>query len=115
MTAHTAAALWLLRERELSACRAEMPALIRAYNAATGVPNTDTGGFHAMITAASRRAAHAWPEPEAICPSRAGSMSCSRASTAAPTGRSPTGRGRGCSRSRARHGWVEPDLRALEF
>lgn len=57
MTAHTAAALGLLRERELPACRAEIPALIRAYNAATGVPNTDTGGFHAMITAASLRGA----------------------------------------------------------
>ncbi|MHB1871273.1 MAG: hypothetical protein ACYCT1_10525 [Steroidobacteraceae bacterium] len=57
MTTHFAAALWLLRERGLPACQAEMPALTRAYNEATGVPNTGTGGFHATITSASLRAA----------------------------------------------------------
>ncbi len=58
--AHFAAALWLLRERGLSACLQEMPGLIRAYNEATGVPNTDTGGYHATITVASLRAGNAW-------------------------------------------------------
>src|SRR6185503_10805537 len=57
--AHFAAAFWLLRRPEMHAFR-EMPALIRAYNEATGVPNTDTGGYHETITVASLRAAHAW-------------------------------------------------------
>ena len=38
----------------------EMPGLIRAYNESTGVPNTDTGGYHETITLASLRAACAW-------------------------------------------------------
>jgi hypothetical protein len=37
-----------------------MPPLIRAYNEATGVPNTDTSGYHETITLASLRAGHAW-------------------------------------------------------
>jgi hypothetical protein len=51
---HFAAALWLLRHRPERA--GEMPALIRAYNEATGTPNTDSGGYHETITLASLRA-----------------------------------------------------------
>ena len=54
--AHFAAACWLLRHPHLDAVR-DMPGLIRAYNEATGVPNTDTGGYHETITLASVRAA----------------------------------------------------------
>ena len=57
--AHFAAAFWLLRRPEMHAFR-DMPGLIRAYNEATGVPNTDTGGYHETITLASLRAACAW-------------------------------------------------------
>jgi hypothetical protein len=57
--AHFAAALWLLRQRQMRAER-DMPALIRAYNEATGVPNSDTGGYHETITLGSLRAARAW-------------------------------------------------------
>jgi hypothetical protein len=53
--AHWAAALYLLRRGEA----ARMPALIRAYNEATGVANTDTNGYHETITLASLRAARA--------------------------------------------------------
>jgi hypothetical protein len=38
----------------------DMPGLIRAYNEATGVHNTDTTGYHETITLASLRAAGAW-------------------------------------------------------
>ncbi len=38
----------------------DMPGLIRAYNEATGVHNTDTTGYHETITLASLRAARAW-------------------------------------------------------
>jgi hypothetical protein len=57
--AHFAAALWLLKRGGLRAMR-DMPPLIRAYNEATGVLNTDASGYHETITLASLRAAHAW-------------------------------------------------------
>jgi hypothetical protein len=57
--AHFAAAFWLLRRPEMHAMR-DMPDLIRAYNEATGVPNTDTSGYHETITIASLHAARAW-------------------------------------------------------
>ena len=57
--AHFAAALWLLRQHGLDALR-EIPPLIRAYNEATGVANTDTTGYHETITLASLRAGQAW-------------------------------------------------------
>jgi len=57
--AHFAAAFWLLRRSGTHAAR-DMPKLIRAYNAATGVPNTDSSGYHETITLGSLRAARAW-------------------------------------------------------
>jgi hypothetical protein len=54
--AHFAAALWLITENGPNAEQL-MPGLIRAYNAATGVPNTSTSGYHETITLASLRAA----------------------------------------------------------
>jgi len=57
--AHFAVALWLLQQPEMQAER-DMPGLIRGYNEATGVPNTDTGGYHETITLGSLRAARAW-------------------------------------------------------
>ena len=56
---HFAAAFWLLRRPDMDAAR-DMPGLIRAYNEATGVHNTDTTGYHETITLASLRAAGAW-------------------------------------------------------
>ena len=56
--AHFAAAFWLLRHPTIDAER-QMPGLIRAYNEATGVANTDTTGYHETITRASLRAARA--------------------------------------------------------
>jgi hypothetical protein len=55
---HFAATLWLLATQRAEQVTRELPDLIRAYNAATGVPNTDHGGYHATITLASLRAAH---------------------------------------------------------
>jgi hypothetical protein len=57
--AHFAAAFWLLSRPDRDAMR-EMPGLIRAYNEATGVANTDSTGYHETITLASLRAARAW-------------------------------------------------------
>lgn len=55
-SAHFAAAVWLIRSPDYDAER-DMPGLIRAYNLATGVENTDTDGYHETITLASIRAA----------------------------------------------------------
>lgn len=57
--AHFAAAIWILTRPDMDAAR-DMPGLIRAYNAATGVANTDTEGYHETITQASLRAARHW-------------------------------------------------------
>jgi hypothetical protein len=57
--AHFAAAIWLLSRPDRDAMR-EMPGLIRAYNEATGVANTDSSGYHETITLASLKAARAW-------------------------------------------------------
>ncbi len=54
--AHFAAALWILQSPEYEAFR-QMPDLIRGYNEATGVANTDTDGYHETITLASLKAA----------------------------------------------------------
>jgi hypothetical protein len=53
--AHFAAALWLVRAGRA----ADMPDRIRAYNAATGVANTATSGYHETITQASLAVARA--------------------------------------------------------
>jgi hypothetical protein len=57
--AHFAAAIWLLSRPDRDAMR-EMPGLIRAYNEATGVANTDSTGYLETITLASLKAARAW-------------------------------------------------------
>ena len=54
--AHFAAAVWMLISDETDALR-DVPTHIRAYNEATGVPNTDTDGYHETITLASLSAA----------------------------------------------------------
>lgn len=65
--AHFAAAFWLLRQPGMDAMR-DMPGLIRSYNEATGVSNTDTSGYHETITIASLRAARAWLEARPDAP-----------------------------------------------
>ena len=112
--AHFAAAVWLLRRPGVDAFAA-MPGLIRAYNEATGVANTDSEGYHETITIASLRAARAWladrpAEPPGVA--LAGLL-------ASPFGRSDWPLGY-WTRPRlfsveARRGWVDPDLRPLPF
>jgi hypothetical protein len=112
--AHFAAACWLLRRPDMHAMRV-MPGLIRAYNEATGVPNTDTGGYHETITLGSLRAARAWlatrgdgPLHEAL-----------NALLASEYGRSDwllSFWSKALLFSvEARRAWVEPDLRPLPF
>jgi hypothetical protein len=112
--AHFAAAFWLLRRPDMHAMR-DMPALIRAYNEATGVPNTDSGGYHETITFASLRAACAWlarrpaapvhEALEALLASEYGRSDWLLAYWSKPVLFSVA----------ARRAWVEPDLHPLPF
>ena len=58
--AHFAAAVWVIAARPDLVPARDLPPAIRAYNEATGVANTDTGGYHETITLASIRAAAAF-------------------------------------------------------
>jgi len=112
--AHFAAACWLLRHPQHDALR-DMPALIRAYNEATGVANTDTSGYHETITLASLRAARAWLAAHPEQPL----WQALQALLASEYGRSAWLLGY-WSKERlfstaARRGWVEPDVAPLPF
>jgi hypothetical protein len=112
--AHFAVALWLLRQRGLHAMT-EMPGLIRAYNEATGVPNSDTSGYHETITLASLRAGYAWLTERPNAPLHV----TLRELLAGAYGRSDWPLSY-WSRdvlfsTAARRGWVDPDLRPLPF
>jgi hypothetical protein len=57
--AHFAVSLWLIRHRPALDLDEKLPSLIRAFNEATGTPNTDSGGYHETITRASLAAVRA--------------------------------------------------------
>ena len=113
--AHFAAALWMLAEPNRDAM-AEMPDIIRAYNLASGVENTDSDGYHETITLASIRAARAYlsaAEPgmalhetlNALLATRLGASVWLLDYWSKP-----------CLFSvRARRSWVDPDLAAFPF
>ncbi|HTW74918.1 MAG TPA: hypothetical protein VMD56_08395 [Steroidobacteraceae bacterium] len=112
--AHFAAALWLQRQPGPDVTR-RMPGLIRAYNEATGVANTDSSGYHETITRASLRVASAWL---AAYP-HASLSEALNALLATEYGRSDWLL-RYWSRPvlfsvQARRSWVEPDLEPLPF
>jgi hypothetical protein len=62
--AHFALALWLLRHKPQGYAEAQIPRIIRAYNEATGVANTDRSGYHETITLASLQAAQTFLEDQ---------------------------------------------------
>ena len=114
--AHFAAALWLLRHPETLRRHGGMEPVIRGYNEAVGVPNTETRGYHATITEASLRAtARALAEAGPHAP---------LAPLLAALLASPLGQSRWLlahwSETRlmsldARRGWLEPDLAPLPY
>jgi hypothetical protein len=112
--AHFAAAFWLLRQPGIDAAR-DMPGLIRAYNEATGVANTETSGYHETITQASLRGASDWLHARPGTP-----LSAALAELlVAPLGR-PDWLLVHWSRPRlfspqARSRWLDPDLQPLPF
>jgi hypothetical protein len=113
--AHFAAALWLLACcPEIDAGQA-MPAMIRAYNEATGVANTESSGYHETITQASLRAARAFLAERGHLPLYAVLNDL----MASPLGKSDWlltywSRARLFS-VEARRSWVEPDLQPLPW
>jgi hypothetical protein len=114
--AHFAAALWLLRHRRELEPAVEMPRLIRAYNEATGVANSDTGGYHETITLASLRAARSVLDSHG---ESAPLHSVANDLLASELGRSDWlllywSRARLFS-VEARRLWIEPDLKPLPF
>ena len=112
--AHFAAAFWVLRRSKMNAAR-DMPGLIRAYNEATGVANTDTAGYHETITLASLRAAEAWLAGR----ERIALYEALNALLDSGYGRSgwllQYWSKEVLFSVEARRGWVEPDLRVLPF
>jgi hypothetical protein len=112
--AHFAAALWVLTRPHLDAVR-DMPGLIRAYNEATGVANTDTGGYHETITQASLRGAraHLAARPDASLAAVLAEL------LAGPLGRSDWPMAYWTKdrlfSAEARRRWLEPDLQPLPF
>lgn len=114
--AHFAAALWLLRHPDVLLARGGMEPVIRRYNEAVGVPNSEARGYHATITEASLRgAAHALaasgpdaplaPTLAALLASPLGHSRWLLAHWSEPVLMSPE----------ARRGWRDPDLAPLPY
>jgi hypothetical protein len=113
--AHFAAALWLLRHPDVLFAHGGIEPVIRRYNEAVGVPNSDKRGYHATITIASLQGAAQWlaAQPgDALAAVHAALMV------------SPLGRPRWLlehwSEARlmsvaARRAWLEPDLAPLPY
>lgn len=114
--AHLTAAAWLLTARpDIDAFR-DMPGIIRAYNDATGVPNSDTRGYHATITLASLRATRAFlARLPAGTPLHAACNALLASKLADKRWLAAHWRDATLFSPAARHGWVEPDLAALPF
>jgi len=112
--AHFAAAFWLLRRSEADAAR-DMPRLIRAYNVATGVPNSDSSGYHETITLGSLRAAHAWLLARPGAAAHEALMELLRSEYGRSDWLLSYWSKAVLFSVTARRGWVEPDLRPLPF
>ena len=114
--AHFGAALWLLRHPDMLRQQGGMETVIRRYNEAVGVPNTETRGFHATITEASLRAT---AQALADAGPRAPLAPVLAALLASPLGQSRWllahwSEPRLMSLA-ARRGWLEPDLAPLPW
>jgi len=57
---HFALAIWLLRHPRILSAVGGIEAVLKRYNAAVGIPDIPSRGFHATITLASMRAAAAF-------------------------------------------------------
>ncbi|EQB33339.1 hypothetical protein [Sphingobium ummariense] len=114
--AHFATALWLMLRRPDLVAERDMPGMIARYNESVGGVNNDTSGYHETITQASLRAARGvlagLPADVGVAQAFAALMATPLAGKDWPFAY--------WSRERlmsveARRGWVEPDLRPLDF
>jgi hypothetical protein len=114
--AHFAAAVWILRRRPDLTPERDLPGIIRGYNEATGVQNTDSGGYHETITQASLRAARAFLA--ALPPGEPLHAACNTL-LASPLGHKDWPLAYWSRETlfsvRARREWVEPDLAPIPF
>jgi hypothetical protein len=113
--AHFAAALWLLAHRPDINLPRVMPGLIRAYNEATGVANTDTGGYHETITLASLRAAESFLAERREEPLFAVCNALMESAYGKPDWPLAYWTKERLFSVEARRIWVEPDIRSLPF
>jgi len=113
--AHFAAAVAMLADKKQAAFE-KMPDIIRAYNLATGVENTDTDGYHHTITLASLLAVQVIID---AAPESQTRFEITNAILAQDFG-NPKWLLKFWSKDvlfsvEARRGWVEPDIRDLPF
>ncbi len=114
--AHLAAAAWLIAVRtDLEPAR-DMPGIIRAYNEASGVPNSDTRGYHDTITQASLLAVRSFLAQQPIGTPLHAACNALLASPYGDKGWLLSYWSRELLFSvPARRGWIAPDLRPLPF
>lgn len=113
--AHFATVVWMLRCRHDLLPQRDLPPFIRAYNEATGVANTDTGGYHETITQASIQAACAFERDH---PGLVLHETCNRlmqSSLGEPDWPLAFWSRRRLFSVEARRRWTAPDLRPLWF
>lgn len=114
--AHCAAVVYFMKQRPDIELVEALPTIIRRYNEATGTPNSDSSGYHETITQFYLRAiGHLLSRlPQDLSVKDA----CNRVLASALGARTfPLDF---YSKERlfaveARHSWVEPDLRPLDF
>ena len=117
--AHFAATLWILRCRPDVVAERDLPAIIRAYNVATGGENTSTAGYHETITQASIRGARAYLDVSGAASGPGSLYEVCNALLASPLGQ-PDWLLKYWTRERlfsaeARRSWCDPDLEKLPF
>lgn len=111
--AHFAAAVWLLQSPDYVAER-DMPDMIRRYNLACGVENTENSGYHETITLASIRVAK---HVISALPQTTPLFAATNTVLSSRYGRSDWildywSKARLFS-PRARHSWLDPDIKNL--
>jgi hypothetical protein len=113
--AHFAAALWVIERRPDLVAERDMPGLIRAYNEATGVRNTDTEGYHETITQASLCAARAFRAGHGPVPLFALCNALMESPLKNPDWLLDYWRRETLFSTQARLSWVAPDRKAVPF
>ena len=113
--AHFAAALWLMRYRPERDAATTMAAMIRGYNDASGVPNTDDSGYHETITLASLRAVRGVLDMNPALPVFQIANAILTSNLANPNWLLEYWSQPRLMSMEARRAWLDPDLKPLPF